>query len=375
MMPPDGRRHHVELSFLSRMSSRSYSLLGLWPVINRWKQLVLRALALALVVSVVVALLLPNIYKSTSVFYPTNPSSTDPDRIVAEGGRLELGGRNEDLDRVITIGQSQPVAENIIRRFKLHEHYDAGEPGDDVADNAALNEFTSNLDIVHNDRDAIELTFLDTDKMLAARIANALVRSIDSVNQQLTLANRGKVLELYAQRRRFLEREYRSTYDSLLAGRRRYGVYGLALESRYLAKAIIGTENALRQAEGEGNSGEAAGLRRALRGLTKADGGNIFNLESYVAGNDQMGTLYARFSDVRGRLIKARSDYESASLSISGKISSIYVVQEAYPATRKAKPVRWFIIMSSVLVTFVLSVIFITLLELYRGNLSIKNEE
>jgi uncharacterized protein involved in exopolysaccharide biosynthesis len=355
------------------MSSRSYSLLGLWPVINRWKYLVLGAVALALVVSVVVALLLPNIYKSTSVFYPTNPNTTDPDRIVTEGGKLELGGRNEDLDRVITIGQSQPVAENIIRRFKLHEHYGVGQPGDDVADNAALNEFTSNLDIVHNDRDAIELTFLDTDKVLGARIANALVQSIDSVNQQLTFANRGKVLELYAQRRRFLEREYQSTYDSLLAGRRRYGVYGLALESRYLAKEIIETENALRRAEGEGNGGKAAGLRRALRALTRADGGNIFNLESYAAGNDRMNTLYARFNDVQTRLIKARGDYESASVSISGKISSIYVVQEAYPATRKAKPVRWFIVMSSVLVTFALSVIFITLLELYRGNLSIKN--
>jgi uncharacterized protein involved in exopolysaccharide biosynthesis len=355
------------------MSSRSYSLLGLWPVINRWKYLVLGAVALAFVVSAVVALLMPNVYKSTSVFYPTNPNTTDPDRIVTEGGKLELGGRNEDLDRVITIGQSQPVAEGIIRRFKLHEHYGVGQAGDDIADNAALNEFSSNLNIVHNDRDAIELTFLDTDKVLAARIVNAMVQSIDSVNQQLTFANRRKVLGLYDQRRSFLEREYQSTYDSLLAGRRRYGVYGLTLESRYLAKEIIETENALRRAEGEGNSSKAAGLRRALRALTRADGGNIFNLESYTAGNDRMNTLYARFNDIQTRLIKARGDYESASLSISGKISSIYVVQEAYPATRKAAPVRWFIVLSSVLVTFAFAIIFITLLELYRGNLSIKN--
>lgn len=361
------------LSFSSRMSSRSYSLLGLWPVINRWKFLVLGAVVLAFVVSAVVALMLPNIYKSTSVFYPTNPQTTDPDRIVTEGGKLELGGRNEDLDRVITIGQSQPVAEAIIRQFNLHQHYKTGKPGDDAADQAALDEFSGNLDIVHNDRDAIELTFTDKDKVLAARIANALVQNIDSVNQQLTFANRGKVLELYAQRRNFLEREYRLVYDSLLAGRRRYGVYGLALESRYLAKEIIETESELRRAEGEGNSGKAAGLRRALRGLTKADGGNIFNLESYVAGNDRLNTLYARFNDIQTRLIKARGDYETARLGISGKISSIYVVQEAYPATRKAKPVRWFIVMSSVLVTFALSVIFITLLELYRGNLSLKN--
>ena len=328
------------------------------------------ALALALLVSTAVALLLPNIYKSTTVFYPTNPQTTDPDRIVAEGGKLELGGRTEDLDRVITIGESQPVAERIIRRFKLHEHYKAGPIGDDGADQAALDEFASNLRIVHNDRDAIELTFEDQDKVLAARIANALVQSIDSVNQQLTLANRRKILELYTQQRNFLEREYKATYDSLLVGRRRYGIYGLATESRYLAKEIIETEEELRRAEGEGNSSKAAGFRRALRGLTKADGGNVFNLESYTAGIDRMNTLYARFNDLQTRLINARSAYETAQIGISGQISSIYVVQEAYPATKKSKPVRWLVVASSVLITLALSVAFITLLELYRGNLS-----
>ncbi|UOQ67716.1 hypothetical protein [Hymenobacter volaticus] len=352
------------------MSSPTYSLLGLWPVINRWKSLVLGALLLAMVVSAVVALMLPNIYKSTTVFYPTNPQTTDPDRIVSEGGKLELGGRTEDLDRVITIGESQPVAEQIIKRFKLHEHYKSGPVGNDGADQAALDEFAGNLKIVHNDRDAIELTFEDKDKILAARIANALVQSIDSVNQQLTLANRRKVLELYAQRRSFLEREYKATYDSLIAGRRRYGIYGLTLESRYLAKEIIETEEELRRAEGEGNSSKAAGLRRALRGLTKTDGGNIFNLESYSAGFDQISTLFARFTDLQNRLISARSAYETARVGISGRISSIYVVQEAYPATKKSKPVRWLVVASAVLITFALSVAFITLLELYRGNLS-----
>ncbi|MBC8084243.1 MAG: hypothetical protein H7Z21_13645 [Hymenobacter sp.] len=355
------------------MSSRSYSLLGLWPVINRWKFLVAGAVALALVVSVVVALLLPNIYRSTTVFYPTNPQTADPDRIFTEGGKLELGGRSEDLDRVITIGESQPVAERLIRRFKLHQHYKTGTPGNDVADQAALDEFSANLTIVHNDRDAIELAFQDEDKALAARIANALVQSIDSVNQQLTFANRRKVLDLYNQRRGFLEREYQLTYDSLVASRRRYGIYGLALESRYLAKEIIETESALRRAEGEGSGSKAAGLRRALRALTKTDGGNVFNLESYAAGIDQMNTLFARFNDLQGRLLGARSAYETAQLGISGKISSIYVVQEAYPATKKFKPIRWLIVASSVLITFALSIIFITLLELYRGNLSLKS--
>ncbi|GAA3929389.1 hypothetical protein [Hymenobacter algoricola] len=353
------------------MSSRSYSLLGLWPVINRWKFLVLTAVGLALVVSIVVALLLPNIYKSTAVFYPTNPNTTDPDRIFTEGGKLELGGRAEDLDRIITIGESQTVAELMIKRFQLHQHYKAGKPGNDLADQTALDEFNSNLAVVHNDRDAIELTFKDRDKVLAAKIANTLTQVIDSINQQLTFENRGKVIELYGERKTYLEQQYAATRDSLVRGRRRYGIYGMDRESRYLAQEIIQTETDLRRAEGEGDSRRAAGLRRALKGLTQADGGNLLNLENYVAGTDLMTTLYARFNDLQGRLIGARNAYETAKLAISGKISSIYVVQKAFPATKKTAPVRWLIVLSSVLITLVLSVIFITLLELYRGNLSL----
>ncbi|WP_165903766.1 hypothetical protein [Hymenobacter gummosus] len=349
------------------MSARPYSLLGLWPIVNRWKYLVLGAVSLAAVVSVVVALLLPNIFKSTAVFYPTNPESTDPDRFVTpEGNKLELSGRTEDLDRVITIGNSQPVAEHIIRKFRLHEHYKVGTPGDELADQAALDEFNGNLSIVHSDRDAIELTFQDKDKHLAARVANELVSVIDSFNQQLTGDNRRRVLELYRDRYKFVQQEYDKTRLALLDGRRYYGIHGLEMESRYLAKEIIETEAALRKAEGAGDAGKVAGLRRALRGLTRADGGNTVNLERYVQGTDSMNTLYARFNDLQTRLINARSAYENANLALKGRISSLYVVQKAYPAARKAKPVRWLIVVSSVVVTFALSVIVITLLELYR---------
>ena len=69
-----------------------------------------------------------------------------------------------------------------------------------------------------------------------------------------------------------------------------------------------------------------------------------------------------------GRLIAARSAYETAELSISGRLSSVYLVQKAYPATKKFKPVRSLIVLGSVLFMFALSVVFVALLELYRHN-------
>ncbi|GAB3326446.1 hypothetical protein ACFQT0_13330 [Hymenobacter humi] len=352
------------------MSAPSFSLVGLGPIINRWKYYVAGAVALAALVSIVVALLLPNVYRSTAVFIPTNPQTADPDRLLEDNaevrGKLELGSRAEDLDRVITIGESQPVAELIIKKFDLYKHYKAGSPGDDATDNYVLSEFSSNFSIVHNERDAIELTFLDEDKNLAAAVANTMVHVIDSINQQLTLENRRTVLDLYRKRYDYLSTSFERSRRELLGARRRYGIYGFEMQGRYMAKQIVETEAALRKAEGGG--GDVAGLRRALRGLTRADGGNTINLESYVQGIDSVTMFSQRVKDLQERLIAARSAFETAELTIKGHISSIYLVQKAYPATRKSKPFRTLIVLGSMLLTFTLSVVFVSLLELYRHN-------
>jgi hypothetical protein len=352
------------------MSAPSFSLVGLGPIINRWKHFVAGAVALAAIVSIIVALLLPNVYRSTAIFIPTNPQTADPDRLLEtnpeSSSKLELGGRAEDLDRAITIGESQPVAELIIQKFDLYKHYKAGQPGDDATDNFVLSEFSGNLGIVHNERDAIELTFMDEDKNLAAAVANTLVHVIDSVNQQLTLENRRTVLALYRQRYEYLSTSFERSRRELVGARRRYGIFGLEMQGRYMAKQLIETEAALRKAEASG--GDVAGLRRSLRGLTRADGGNLVNLESYVRGADSLTMFTTRVADLQTRLIAARSAYETAELSIKGRISSIYLVQKAYPATRKIKPVRTLLVLGSVLLTFVLSIVVIALLELYRHN-------
>ena len=352
------------------MSAPAFSLVGLGPIINRWKYFVAGAVVLAAIVSVVVSLLMPNVYRSTAVFIPTNPQTTDPDRLLDENasqrGKLELGSRAEDLDRAITIGESLPVAELIIKKFRLHKHYKAGPPGDDIADNNVLSEFNSNLSLTHNEHDAIELTFADQDKLLAATIANEMVHVIDSVNQQLTLENRHTVVNLYRQRYDYLSTNFERSRRELLGARYRYGLFGLEMQGRYLAKQIIETEAALRKAEGGG--GDVAGLRRSLRGLTRADGGNLINLENFVRGADSLNMFSARVIDLQNRLIAARSTYESAQLNLQGHVANIYLVQKAYPATRKFKPVRTLIVLGSVLAMFALSVIFIALVELYRYN-------
>ncbi|MGI4735980.1 MAG: hypothetical protein ACRYG7_12465 [Janthinobacterium lividum] len=341
-----------------------FSLAGLRAIFNRWKNLLGLAAGLAFIVSLGVALALPDIYSSMAVFLPTSLQNTDPNRLL-EGSRTELTARPEDLDRVLSIGQSLPVAELMVRKFDLYRHYDIDERGTDVAANKVLREFTDNLSIIHNERDAIELTFQDHDKVLAARVANAMVSAIDSINQQLTLENRRNILTLFSQRSASLNRTYEKNRLALLRARRRYGVFGILEQGRYLAKAVIATEKELHVAEG-GGPGNVAGLRRALRGLTSAEGGNIINLEKWTQGNDSINLAAQRLEDLQRRFVEAQGAFDQANALIGSRVSSLYLLQKAQPATHKSKPFRSLIVLSSVLLTLMLSVVFILLLEAFR---------
>ena len=70
------------MSVTQTMSERPKNLLGLVPVLNRWKFPILALCILAMLGSAGVSLLLTNEYQSTAIIYPTNILSSDPDRIL-----------------------------------------------------------------------------------------------------------------------------------------------------------------------------------------------------------------------------------------------------------------------------------------------------
>ncbi len=366
------------------ISERPKNLTGLLPIINRWKFHILVLTLLALIISTIVAMVLPNVYKSTTVFYPTNLAGLDPDRIV-EGSRIEVFGTNEDVDRIKTIGMSQPLAEYIINKYKLYQDYKFESMEDDLSKQAVLDMFSSNLTIVQNERDAIELTFYSEDKIKAAAVANDMVEQIDNFNQQLTLENRKKILDIHQARFEYISNVYKKVQDSLNQARRKYGVYGLEREGQSLSKRIIDNQSDLLQAKGEyeilKNSLSASdprvvalkarinGLEKANSSLTQNSGGTGYNLQSFSQGYDEITGLELQFADLRARFNDALKSYDNAKVALTGKISTIYVVQKAFPAMRKAKPIRWLIVVGSTLLTLILSIVFVSLLELYKNEM------
>lgn len=371
------------------MAASEYNLAYFLPLMQKWRW-PLGAVTLAgFVVSVITALLLPNIFRSTAVFYPTNlpglETTINPEFTNQE--RLALSMSTDDADRLISIGQSEPLLLRIIQKYKFAQRY--GYSVSDTSDKIrqkVLEEFLYNYNIAQNNRSAVEVSFDDKNKYFAAQVANDIMHQIDTVNQHLTLANQQKIIQAYAQRQQALRKDLQLIQDSLLTARRKYGIFGSATsqnegrpESRFLAERLVQTETDLQQDQATLKSyqtqlppthtkiislkAQIKGLQAALKALKSKSSGTSINLESYIAGSDEVTRLETAFNILQEDYQKARQLYEDAQLTLINQTTSLYVVQPATPALKKVRPIRWLIVLGATFITFSLSLVAIAILE------------
>jgi uncharacterized protein involved in exopolysaccharide biosynthesis len=363
------------------MLTQSHSLVGIIDVVRRWRLPVLLATLAALLISAVISLMLPNEYGSTAVFLPTNLASTNTE-LLFEGQKVEVHSTSEDIDRIITIGESQLLAEQIINKFNLFKVYGIDTAGNINAREDAYRSFSSNYNITQNSRDAIEVSFMAKDPKLAAAVSNEIVNTIDRINQELTFENRKKVIDIYHQRYKLTHNDFRQAHDSLLKIRKRYGIYHQERQIWELTRQVAQAQADVSTAEGQlaeyskhlsANDpkivelkAKISGGKSAIQSLTKPGAGNFFNLEDFAVGADYSAELSAHYLELQTRMIGAKAQYETAKVALTGKVSTLYIVQKAIPPTRKAKPVRWLIVVTSTLFTFFACTILISLYEVYR---------
>jgi len=335
---------------------------------------------------------LPDVYRSTAIFYPTNlpalQTTLNPEYTTQE--RLALSMSTDDADRLISIGQSQPVLKHIIQNFNLKQRY--GYPAQDTSDKIqqkVLDEFLYNYNIYQNNRSAVEVSFDDPNKYFAAQVANAIMHQIDTVNQQLTRSNQYKILDAYARREQILRQELKQMQDSLMLTRQQFNIFGSVStvnegrpESRFLAERLVQTETDLQQAKATLQSyknqlppthtkiialnAEIEGLQAALKALKNKNSGSSINLENYLAGSDRITRLENTFNALQEEYQKARQIYAEAQLTLKNGSTSLYLVQPATPALKKVRHIRWLIVLGSTLFTFILSVVVVTILERRR---------
>jgi uncharacterized protein involved in exopolysaccharide biosynthesis len=296
------------------MPAPNYNLFDLLHVLLKWKKPILYVSLSAAVISSIISFLVPVYYKSTAIFYAYNLKSFDPRNISSEEV-MEIFGDKEDADRLVTIGSSSGLENRMITKFNLFKRYDI-DSTDTYARTNVVETLRANMNVIKNERSAIEVTVYDKDPAIAAQMANEAVKIMDEINKGPVMENNRKLL--------------------------------YALKDQLDAKYA-----------------QLDSLSHGIRNLKKENASSAKTAYQYF---DDLKSVDVRLTEDLAEAIKLKEKYDMAAALYNSNVSSIFIVEPAGISEKKAKPIRWLIVLTSTLAALMLVCLLAIFLEVYKNN-------
>ncbi len=227
----------------SQRDEETIDIIGYCNILHSNRRLIGIFVTVVFIISVAVSLLLPKIYAATaSVFPPQQEGMLNPGTVISSqmpaglGGAAGFLGIKSPADLWVGILRSTTVQDAILKRFDLKERYRA------VTVDGARRSLSSRVTITKNKEEIISVTFEDKDPDTAARIANAFVEELDSVNKNVAMTS-GKRMRVFVEKRIELAKtDLKKSEDALKSFQEKNKAFSLDVQ----AKAIIESIGALK---------------------------------------------------------------------------------------------------------------------------------
>ena len=175
---------------------------------KRWKQAAILVLLGSLATGVILFIQKPY-FRSSAVFTAANPNLGDRSNIY----RTEFWeqyfyyGGEFDNDRLMALARSEEMCRFMVDSFQLMKHYKIN-PDSEKAAFLADYEYKENVHIHKNEFGHVKVNVWDTDKQLAAAIANAIVTR---TNQKSVASSNNMKLEILQK----LQHDFNTQKDTL----------------------------------------------------------------------------------------------------------------------------------------------------------------
>ncbi len=287
-------------------------------------------------------------FKSTVVMFPVSSNSISK-ALLSEnfGGKTDIleFGEEEQAEQMLQILNSNKIRDNIIRQYQLMEHY--GIKADSRYRITRLHrEYDRNISFRRTEYMAVEISVLDTDPQMAADIANEIAELLDSTKNQLQKQRATKAYEIVKHTYFDLRSQVQEMEDSLTF-LRKMGVHDYESQSE-----MINQQLAIEIARG--NQAGIKALEEKLDMLARYGG-------PYVSLRDAL-------EHEKKQLSLIKSKYEEAKVDAEQELPQKFLVNTAYPAEKKSYPIRWLIVSVSTILAFILTILFLILLESLGGG-------
>ncbi len=290
------------------------------------------------------------LFKSFAVVYPSNVAPYSEE---------------SETEQMLQFLQSRDIKDSVIKKFNLSKHY-----GIDTSFNyyysTILYEYDEHVSIKKTPYESAEIEVYDRNPDTARMIVEAIM---DFYNKKVRRSQNDKwkeVIDIYKQQMKH-KREY---MDSLRQVMRelgtKYGLYEYESQSEEITRGLLGT---------------ADGINPAALNKNKI---NELNKAMEQKAGDLVSAFYMLKYESEA-FASVRLEYEQAYRFYTDKLTHLNVVSAPYPADKKSYPVRWLIVVITVIATLFLSSLVVIVIENFktyipvvyrkRRNLKTKNHK
>lgn len=351
------------------------NLLDIIKVLFQWKKPIVYLCLGVGILSALLSLLLPNYYQSTSIFYAASMDQAKPGHIFGTSSRdTDFYGNDNDNDRLLTIAESNDVADYIIQKFDLYKHYEI-DTTNEKAPFKVKEKFFKYYKVMKTKRDAIELSMEDTDKEQAANIVNAARVKIDELYIKVVRDQLEKLKQSLKKNIEGKESSISQINDTLMHYRNTYGVYNTASQGEIFAEQILSTESKLTRELSRLNTlGKNSSISRdtiaLMKAMTQGYKNELKNLQEkmqlFNKGVSKVTILEREEKELGNRLGVQKIQLSQLQTTFDSSISGINLIEAGTVPVMKSRPKRSIIVVSAVLISLIFSVIGILLFDAYK---------
>lgn len=311
----------------------------------KWRLHLIGICFLAAVGAAIASYIVEEKFKSTVVMFATSQHSIG-EQFYEETKKNDLleYGEKEDAERLLQILNSDRIRARIIKKYDLWTHYDI-EQGSKGANTLMQKEYNSNVSSRLTKFGSIEVEVLDKSPEQARDIANDIAFLTDSVANQMRNDRATDAFQYAKSSLAQVQEEIRVMEDSM-------GVlYNLGIYD-YITQ-IEGLNDNYATALAEGQPARAEQIRQKMA-----------TISAYANSFNKLTNLLEAAYE-REAILKKR--YDLMAIDATSKLPSTFIVDYAAAADKKAYPVRWLIVVMSVIGAFVFAVFAILLWENYNN--------
>lgn len=357
--------------------------MGVIATLFKWKKPILYICGItALGATLIAFIFLDNYYKSTTIFNVASPDLFKPEQIFGTSQKdMDYFGTDLDVDRILTIAQSNELIDFLVDSFKLYQHYEI-DSTQTKAPYKVRDHFEKLYNVEKNKYNAIELSVEDKDKKFAAAVAKAARDRIDDIASNLIKSSQSKLIQTYNQSISEKETHLKLLSDTLTKLRLAYGIYDLKTQSELMTTLVSTAESNLARSRAKLQELERTpgipkdtltyiranikGYEEELKSLTSPDSKSNFNLTKFNDGKDVVDLLDEMHTQESASLGLDKQRFTQMKVAYGSKISAIHLMEDAAVPIVKSCPFRSLIILTATLIAFIFSVIGVLLLESYK---------